>query len=528
MTERSRSTLLLLLIAALSLAGHALVNGRYGIHRDELPVLDDAMHLAWGYVVYPPVTPLVARIAITLFDHSVAGLRLFSTLGFCVAIVVTGLMARTLGAGRWGQALAAIAVATACIPLHNSGLFQYVTFDYLAWVLTAYFFLRLLQSEDERWWLAIGAAIAFGMLSKYTIGALVLGLAVGVLLTPARRHLRSRWLWLGALLSVILCLPHLYWEWRHHFVSLDCLRAIHTRDVGEGRADHFFIEQLAVGSNLLTAPLWLAGLWFYFFSVRGQSYRALGWMYLVPLLVFLLARGRSYYLAPAYPMLLAAGSYSWSEKVSTCRVPWRRTAIGATVILLLLGCIFTVRLLMPVATIHSALWEKQIKVIGDFPDEIGWLDLVAKVAAIYHAQPSAQGRVAILAGNYGEAGAIDLYGGAYGLPKAISGINSYWARGYGGSPPETVVLIGFSRKAAQRLFKEVTLAGHNTNSYGVKNEETEDHPDIFVARGPREPWPQLWQRLKATASRICGKDSRVRKWRVFGACWVYRRGKYDC
>ena len=496
MTTRTRSNLLLLGLALLSLISHVLVNQRYGYHRDEFPVLDDAMHLAWGYVVYPPVTPFMARIALTLFGHSLGGLRLLSTLGFCLVIVVTGLMARRLGAGFWGQALAAAAAATAIVPVHNSSLFQYVTFDYLAWVLTAYFVLCVLTTNDGRWWLAVGAALAFGALSKYTIGALVLGLALGVSLTPARRSLRHRWLWLGALLSVVLVLPHLRWEYQHHFISLDFLRSIHERDVGEGRADHFLVQQLLIGSNPATVWLWLAGLWFYFFSARGKPYRVLGWMYLVPLLVFLIARGRFYYLAPAYPMLLAAGSTWFSEKVATLHTNWRRTAIASTAVLLLAGAVLVVRLLMPIATLHSALWEKQIRFVDDFPEEIGWRELVDEVARIYHAQPQTEGRVAILTGNYGEAGAINLFGPAQQLPPVISAVNTYWLRGYGEPAPATVVLVGFTRKRAERYFGEVTHAGHITNAEGVRNEESADHPDVFVVRYPRKPWPELWADLQ--------------------------------
>lgn len=356
--------------------------------------------------------------------------------------------------------------------------------------------LRLLRSDDSRWWIAIGAALAFGALSKYTIGAMVVGLAVGVLLTPARKYLRSGWLWLGALLSLLIFLPHLWWEVQHQLISLTFLQSIHARDLALGRADHFLRDQLLIGSNFCTFPLWIAGLWFYFGSERGRSYRLMGWLYLVPLLIFLLARGRFYYIVPAYPMLLAAGATWWVEKAGNFHLAGRRTAIAVTLLLLLVGTVEAVRLLMPVATIHSALWKKQSQLISDFPDEIGWPELVAEVAAVYHAQPSSSGRVAILAGNYGEAGAVNLYGSHYQLPRAISGVNSYWARGYGQPPPVTVVLVGFSRQRAERYFKEVTLAGHITNAEGVRNEETEDHPDIYVARQPREPWPELWQELR--------------------------------
>ena len=151
MKSSRAATLLLLAIAGLSVGVHCLVNQRYGFHRDELPVIDDALHLAWGYPAYPPVTPSIARIALLCFGPSLVGLRLLSAIGFGIAIVLTGLTARGMGAGTFGQVIAAAAVAIAPVPVHNSSLFQYVTWDYLAWVLCAYFVIRRCGSGDPRW-----------------------------------------------------------------------------------------------------------------------------------------------------------------------------------------------------------------------------------------------------------------------------------------------------------------------------------------------------------------------------------------
>jgi hypothetical protein len=102
----------------------------------------------------------------------------------------------------------------------------------------------------------------------------------------------------------------------------------------------------------------------------------------------------------------------------------------------------------------------------------------------------------ILTGNYGEAGAIGLYGPSYGLPKAISGVNSYWLRGYGDTPPETLIVLGLSRAFLERNFEACELAGHTSNRYGVGNEETSDHPDIFVCRRLRQTWPEFWKHFR--------------------------------
>ena len=154
---------ILLLLALLKIVLHTLTNGQYGFHRDELATLEDARYLAWGYVVYPPVTPLIARLALTLFGPSLVGLRFFAVLAQGIAMVLAGLMASEMGGTRWARLPAAIAAGVAPVAFVSGTMFQYVSFDHLFWVLTAYFVVRLLKSEDPRWWLGIGASIGAGV-----------------------------------------------------------------------------------------------------------------------------------------------------------------------------------------------------------------------------------------------------------------------------------------------------------------------------------------------------------------------------
>ncbi|HXV41973.1 MAG TPA: glycosyltransferase family 39 protein, partial [Anaerolineae bacterium] len=174
---------ILILLALLRLCLHILTNNQYGFHRDELATLDDARYLALGYVAYPPVTPFIARVALELFGPSLVGVRLFSALAQSSAMVLAGLMARELGGARLAQIVTALAVAIAPISLIQGALFQYVSFDYLWWVLIAYLTIRLLKSEDPRWWLGIGVVIGLGMMTKYTMIFLVAGIIGGVILT---------------------------------------------------------------------------------------------------------------------------------------------------------------------------------------------------------------------------------------------------------------------------------------------------------------------------------------------------------
>src|ERR1700733_3532648 len=175
----------LIVLAAIVVAVHTLTNGQYGFHRDELATIDDARRLAWGYVAYPPVTPAIARLAFALFGNSLAGLRFFAALAQGAAIVLTGLMTRELGGKRAAQMVAAVAVAIAPLSVVAGELFQYVTFDYLWWVAIAWMMIRLLKSDDPRWFVGIGAFVGLGMMTKYTMGVLVIAMAAGGLLASS-------------------------------------------------------------------------------------------------------------------------------------------------------------------------------------------------------------------------------------------------------------------------------------------------------------------------------------------------------
>lgn len=471
---------------------HVATNGRYGFHRDELQVLDDARHMDWGFVAYPPVTPFIERIGLVLFGTSLVGLRMFSVLAQAIVLVVTGLMARELGATRLAQVVAALAVAVSPLPLFEGTEFQYSSFDYLWCVLIAYCLIGLLKSENPRWWIGIGAGIGLGMMTKYTMGFFVAGIVAGTLLTPARRYLKSPWLWGGAALAILIFLPNLIWQARHDFISLHFLRYIHARDVRQGRANGFVRGQFMHSANPFIALLGIAGLYYFFAAQQGKRYRLLAWLYVTEFMLFLFGNGRDYYLAPAYPMIFAAGSVLWQRWITSLSLVWSRVVEAVTFAALAVGGVLACAFLIPFNPVISKD-NFALRNNGDLREEIGWTDLVAAVAKVRDSL-SAEERVSygVVVGNYGETGAIDLLGPAYGLPETMSNTNSAWFRGYGNQPPKTLIVVGASREYVEEMFQSCRLAGHNGNPYGIKNEESEDHPDIFVCGPPREPWPQFW------------------------------------
>jgi 4-amino-4-deoxy-L-arabinose transferase-like glycosyltransferase len=479
-------------VALATVVLHAAVGDRYGYHADELATLDDARHLAWGYPGYPPVTALFARISLILFGTNLVGFRFFASLAQAIAVVLAGLMARELGGGRGAQLFAAVAAVPFCIG--GGALMQYVSFDYLAWVLVAFFVLKLCASGDPRFWVAVGASIGFGMLSKYTMAFFVVGLVAAMLLTDARRHLRTRWPWVGAAIAVLLFFPNLLWQWRHDFVALEILKAVHARDVSLGHTSRFLVDQVLF-SNV---PLVLAGLYFYLLGAAGRRFRVVGWTYLATLLLFVIAKGRGYYFFPAYPMIYA-GAAAWGAGWLRSLRPWlARTIAGLAFARLAVAVALATAFFLPIAPIGSRWWEKSNALQETYRGEIGWPEMADEVARIRDSlTPPEREHLGILAATYGEAGAINLYGPAYGLPRAISGSSSYWDRGYGDPPPQTLIVLGLTSESAGEHLQSCRLAGHVWNRYGVATTETVYRPDIFVCGPPRRGWAEFWPRFRS-------------------------------
>jgi hypothetical protein len=488
--HRRTDTAVLLGIAAAVALLHLFTNSRYGFHRDELQFLSDARHLDWGFVAYPPLTSFLERILLSIFGLSMVGLRVFAVLAQATSIVVAGLMAKELGGARLAQVTAALAVAFSPLSLFEGTEFQYTSFDFLWWVLIAYFTIRLLRTENPRWCLAIGATIGLGLQTKYSIAFYIAGILAGVVLTSARRYFKSGWFWVGIAVAIALFSPNLLWLVRHDFISYRFLQHIHARDVAIGRAQGFLKDQFLICANLAAAPLWLAGI---AGLLRDSRYRMLAWMYLIPLVLFWIGKGRGYYMAGAYPMLLAMGAVMGERWLRTMPRGGRRTVEAVYFAVFAGVSAYICAVIVPFAS-SGPLRDFALSHNWDLREEIGWDELVRTVAQIRDSlPPDEQAHLGITTGNYGEYGAIDILGRAYGLPEPIGTTNSEWLRGYPARLPTTIIVLGLRPEQANRIFTGCRLAGHNGNSEGIRNEESEYHPDIFVCGPPREPWPQLWK-----------------------------------
>jgi 4-amino-4-deoxy-L-arabinose transferase-like glycosyltransferase len=463
-----------------------LTNSQYGFHRDELEMIDNARHLDWGFVGYPPLTPFLTRVALELFGPSLVGVRLFAALAQSAVMVLAGLMARELGASRFAQGVAALAAAIAPIAIAGGAMLTYSDFDSLWWVTIAYLMIRLLKSDDPRWWLGIGAAFGLGLMTKYTILIWAAAIAIAVVLTRARRHLVSPWLWGGVALALLIFLPNLIWQIQHDFISLDFMRFIHARDIRIGRTQEFLSEQLVFCSNPIALPLWVAGLVYTLFLPAGKRFRALGWMAVGAFALLRALEGRSYYFAPVYPMLIAGGVAAWEKGLAglTARRPGlvRGIAIGA----LAIGGVGSAVIALPIAPVHSPVWRLTSRSTSSSNRSVGrsWSTVAASTT------PACR-RLATNGHPNGNCVPGRSTWPSCGLPDA-SAVNSYRLRGWH-PPPQGLIMLDWHHSAS---FETCEIAGSVSNRYGVRNEET-GHSTIYLCRRLRHPWPAFWESLRS-------------------------------
>lgn len=478
----------LLGVAAVKASVHLALAARYGFHRDELYYLVCGRHLAWGYVDHPPVTAFVARFVETLAGPSLVALRAVPALLGAVLVVLAGLMAREMGARRWGQVLAGVAVLAAPAFLITNHLFQTVVFDQVAWAAATLLVLRLLRTGDERLWLAVGAVAGLGLLAKYTMALFGLGLVAGLVLTRRRRQLLSPWLWAGGAVALVIFLPNLLWQVAHGWPSLEFVRNNNAR-VAEELSAVALLGIQAAFVGVVSLPLFAAGIAF-LFGRRGERFRPVGWIWLAVTALLLVLGGKPYYAAPSWPSILAAGAVL-AEGVAERRA-WRRLRVAVPA-LLLLGALPLLWVVLPVLPRETFARNQDKLPHQELHEQFGWEDLAAQVAAVHRALPEPERRRAeVMTESYGEAAALTVLAPRYGLPRVTSAHNSFAFWG----PPDTdvVIAVAWSDRRLRSAFGEVEEVARITNSLGIRNQSSSQ--TIYVCRRPLRPWPELWRELR--------------------------------
>jgi len=485
---------------------HVLLSGRYGYFRDELYFLDCARHLDWGYVDMAPMIALFARVALAL-GGSLHVLRTMAGLAGATIVALTILIAWRLGGGKFAQGLAGLCAAMAPAYLATASLFTMNVFEVCYWTACVYVVVRIVQTENSRLWIWFGVLAGLGLMNKHSTLFFGFAVLVGVLLTPLRRELMKPWIWVGGAIAVAIFLPNLIWQVRHHFPTLEDLHNVEVSGKNVVLPPGAFVKQQIMMVHPILFPVWLAGLWYFLFG-KGTKYRALGWIYLVLLATFIVLHGKDYYLAPAYAMLFAGGALAiegWLETSSWTRAKlWPKAAIA--------GAIFGLTVLvapavLPVLSPGDQLAYRQRLHIEDkktevhhegplpqmFGDQFGWPELVAEVGTFYQSLPvEVREKTAILAGNYGEAGAVDLFGAQYGLPTAISGHQNHYYWGLMGFNGDNFITIQYGPHYLGEICKAVGPVMFHSNPWGM----AEENHEIYFCRGLKKPLAEIFEDQK--------------------------------
>ncbi|MFI5397902.1 MAG: ArnT family glycosyltransferase [Candidatus Binatia bacterium] len=502
-----RETAVVMGLAAVPFVLHLLTNTQYGYFRDEFYYIACSAHLDFGYVDHPPLSILLLAGVRWLIGDSLSAIRFLPAVAGALLVLLIAAITRALGGGRFAQGLAALAVIVAPFYLAVGNFFSMNAFEPLFWMMAAYVLIRIVDTEHSKLWLLFGIVAGLGVENKHSMLFFGFGVVMALLLTRERKRLLDKWLWLGAGAAAAIILPNVVWEIAHDWPTIEFMRNAQAYKIAALSPVDFVAQQILM-MQPLTLPIWLAGLG-YFFSRQGQRYRFCGWIYVVVLAVCIVQKAKPYYLAPIYPLLLAAGAVVFEKVVQRSGREWLRPACISG---LAIGGIITAPLALPVLPVDTLVRYARLLHLGEgakgatsetqklgelpqyFADMFGWEDVVSAVSIAYESLPAEErAKAVIYASNYGEAGAIEFLGKVRRLPGVVSGHNNYWLWGPGNYSGDVVIVVGGVSRDLESLFEKVERVGAVRCSYCMPFEN--DQP-VYVCRGLRRPLREIWPRLK--------------------------------
>ena len=491
------------MIVALHLALHMYVLAitQFGVHRDEFLYFAMGRHIRLWRMDFPPLIAILANLSRTIFGDRLGAVRVFPALEGAVLIVLAAAIAREFAGGRFAQALAAISVLAAPIYLRASTLFQPVILDQIWWTVALLGLVRLTRPNDPRWWWVIGSGLGLGLLTKFSVVFVGVGLVVSLLLTTERRWLLTRWPWIAAGLALVMGSPSIIGQLRLGFPVVGQMH-----DLQETQLTHVSWLSFIAEQPLLIGPVaWavaLTGIVALVGWERFARYRVVGLTCLFAFVLLVVLHGKSYYAGPIYPTLLAAGGVVL-ERI-------RRPLVGAAVrsgtiaIVTALGGVvlpIAVPMLSPEATARYAMRlgvgaavrtnrGDMERLPQDFADMLGWEEQARALASAYRSlEPEEQRQAVIVGNNYGEAGAAEFYGRRYGLPPVVSTAGSFWFFGPGERPGQVAVTIGETIAGMQRFYGDVRASHHLVSPWSVREERD---LEVLIARQPRTTLQAIW------------------------------------
>lgn len=477
----------------------------YGFFIDEFYYIACSKHLAFGYIDHPPLSIVLLAVSRWLLGDSLVAIRIFPALAASATVLLTGILARELGGSRLAMMLASLAALAQPVLLIMGSFYSMNAFEPLIWAATMFCIVRMVKKNDARYWLAIGVLLGVGLEVKHTMIIYTIALGAGLLMTSLRRMFMNKWFWWGMAVCFILVLPNILWQILNGIPSLEFYRnAMVNKNIPRG----FFgiVADQILFANPFSVFLWITGLWYFFFHKDGSTYRFFGWSYLLLFIVMVVSQSsRPDRIAAIYPVLFAGGAVVLD---TITKRGIRQITFGISAAILSFGFVLfapvTTPLLSPPAlrqylsAIGFSFSVEQGKMNDPIPqwlaDRLGWEELAANVCNVFYSLPERERvNTIIIARNYGDAGACEMYGKKLGLPPVYCIHNSYhtW-----GPPPDSVktyIFVHFRRRDLENRFESIEEAAIQPCA---DCSGPQQRVPIYVARNPNFSIEKEWPGFK--------------------------------
>lgn len=494
-------------LSLLKLTLHLAVNasGGYGFFRDEFYYIACSENLAAGYVDQPPLCAWLLRLVTVIIGDSLFAVRLVVAVATALTVFVTGLITLRLGGGRLAVFISCL-LCYSPIYLAMGGYYSMNAPDILFWVTCAYIIIRIIQDQDARWWVVLGIVLGFGLLNKIGVLFFGAGIFIGLLFTNERRWLTTRWPYIAGGIAFILFTPYIVWNLQHDLAHLEFIRNASSEKYASQNAMTFIAGQVLI-NNPIAIVMWVPGLIALFTSSYFRSYRILGWMFVVPLVIFLInGTSKPEYLAPAYGFVFSAGGIFWEQLTLKSRA-WRY-ALVLVMSLWIIVALILMPMVLPLLPVkdyiayadatgfkpESSEGKEQSELPQFYADMFGWKEKVVGVAEVFGTlSAEEQKQCAIFASNYGRCASIDYFAEEYGLPKTIGNHNNYWIWGPRGYTGEVMIILGGDLSDHQPNFREVKLARVIDCQYCMPYE---DNLPVYVCKGIKADLNSIWPEEK--------------------------------
>ncbi|MGH1519252.1 glycosyltransferase family 39 protein [Chryseobacterium sp. JK1] len=413
---KKRYLILLLFIVAKFVLQYILINPEYELQRDEYLHLDQANHLAWGYLSVPPVSSWLAWL-IKALGNSEFWVKFFPALLGAFTMVIVWKTIEELKGSLFALVLASLGLLFSVL-LRINMLFQPNSMDILFWTLFFYILILYVNTEKIKWLYWGGLVFGIGILSKYNIAFLALGFAPALLMTKQRKIFANPHLYGAALLALIIILPNLLWQYNNGFPVIHHMKELaDTQLVNVNRFD-FFKSQLLFFIGVTFVILF--GFYALLFYKPFEKLSFFFWGFVITIGLFVFFKAKNYYAIGLYPIYIAFGSVYLGHLLKN---GWKRFLQPVCLLHPVILFIPMYNVSFPnkspefIAShpeIYSRFgdlrWEdgKDHALPQDFADMLGWKELAQKVDNEY-ASLSKTGNTLVLCDNYGQAGAINYY-----------------------------------------------------------------------------------------------------------------------